>query len=77
MESAAAKRSNIISFEEKNFRAVLCDTCGAKMFPESLLQRHLESLLQRHLETHRLHQRWISGELRKLQNTFSRMREIA
>ena len=69
MESAAAKRSKIISFEEKKFRAVLCDTCGAKMFPESLLQRHLE--------IHRLHQRWISGELRKLQNTFSRMRDIA
>ena len=69
MEPAAAQRSNVISIDDKKFRAVKCEICGAKMFPQSLLQQHLEN--------HRLHQRWINGELRKLQNTFSRMRDIA
>jgi hypothetical protein len=69
MEPAPAQRSNLISFDDKKFRAVTCEVCGAKMFPQSLLQPHLEN--------HRLHQRWIDGELRKLQNTFSRMRDIA
>jgi len=69
MEPDAAKRSNVISFERKEFRAVKCEKCGAKMFPQSLLQPHLDN--------HRRHQRWLNGELRKLQDTFSRMRGIA
>jgi hypothetical protein len=36
-----------------------------------------KSLLQAHLSKHRLHQRWLNSELRKLQDTFSRMRNIA
>ena len=69
MEPAATKRSNVISFERKEFRAVKCEKCGAKMFPQSLLQPHLFN--------HRRHERWLTGELRKLQDTFSRMRDIA
>ncbi len=69
MEPAAATSSKIIAFERKEFRAVKCEQCGAKMYPESLLQPHLSK--------HRLHQRWLNSELRKLQDTFSRMRNIA
>ena len=69
MESAAAASAKVIAFERKEFRAVKCEQCGAKMYPESLLQPHLSK--------HRLHQRWLNSELRKLQDTFSRMRDIA
>jgi uncharacterized OB-fold protein len=69
MEPAAATSSKIIAIERKEFRAVKCEQCGAKMYPKSLLQPHLSK--------HRLHQRWLSSELRKLQDTFSRMRDIA
>ena len=69
MEPAAAKSSKVISIEHKVFRAVKCEKCGAKMYPKSLLQPHLSN--------HRRHQRWLNGELRKLQDTFSRMRDIA
>ncbi len=69
MDPSAIKRSNVISFERETFRAIQCNICGAKMFPESLLQAHLSN--------HRQHQRWLNGELRKLQDTFSRMRDIA
>jgi len=69
MEPSVAKRSNVISFERKTFRAIKCEICGAKMFPKSLLQAHLSN--------HRRHQRWLNAELRKLHDTFSRMRGIA
>ena len=69
MELSAAKRSNVISLERKTYRAIKCEICGAKMFPKSLLQAHLSN--------HRRHQRWLNDELRKLQDTFSRMRDIA
>lgn len=69
MEPAATKRSNVISFDRTEFRAVKCEKCGAKMFPQSLLQPHLDN--------HRRHELWLNSELRKLQDTFSRMREIA
>lgn len=69
MEPATARRSNVISFERKEFRAVKCEICGAKMFPKSLLDIHLTK--------HRRHRRWLNGELRKLQDTFSRMRDSA
>jgi hypothetical protein len=39
------------------------------MFPRSLLEPHLTR--------HRRRQRWFNVELRKLQDTFSRMRDIA
>jgi hypothetical protein len=39
------------------------------MFPKSLLDTHLTN--------HRRHRRWLNGELRKLQDTFSRMRDSA
>jgi uncharacterized OB-fold protein len=69
MESTNARRANVIALEHQHFRAVRCEICGAKMFPKSLLEPHLSN--------HRRHQRWLNGELRKLQETFSRMREIA
>jgi uncharacterized OB-fold protein len=69
METAVATRSKVIAIERTKFRAVQCEHCGAKMYPKSLLQPHLDK--------HRLHQRWLNTELRKLQETFSRMRDIA
>jgi hypothetical protein len=50
-------------------RAARCEKCGAKIYPRSLLDGHLTR--------HRIRQRWFTAELRKLQFTFSRMRDIA
>jgi uncharacterized OB-fold protein len=69
MEPASANKSKIISIDRQNFRAVKCDKCGAKMYPKSLLEPHLTR--------HRRRQRWVNAELRKLQYTFSHMRDIA
>ncbi len=69
MQPAVAKSSKVISLEHKVFRAVKCEQCGAKMYPKALLQPHLNN--------HRRHQRWLNSELRTLQDTFSRMRNIA
>lgn len=59
----------IISIEKRNLRGVKCEKCGAKFFPESLLKPHLTR--------HRRRQRWFNTELRKLQHTFSHMRDFA
>ena len=69
MESALTKNSNVISLDQRNFRAVKCEKCGAKMYPRSLLEPHLTR--------HRRRQRWVNSELRKLQYTFAHMRDIA
>ena len=69
MEPALAKKSNVISLDQVNFRAAKCEKCGAKMYPRSLLRPHLSR--------HRARQRWVNGELRKLQYTFAHMRDIA
>jgi uncharacterized OB-fold protein len=61
--------SKIISIDRKFLRAAQCKKCGAKLYPKSLLDRHLSR--------HRARQRWLNAELRKLQFTFSHMREIA
>jgi uncharacterized OB-fold protein len=69
MEPASANNAKIISIDRQNFRSVKCDKCGAKMYPKSLLEPHLTR--------HRRRQRWVNAELRKLQYTFSHMRDIA
>ncbi|HWH80433.1 MAG TPA: hypothetical protein VNT76_23795 [Candidatus Binatus sp.] len=69
MEPAATHKSNVISLDRQKFRAVMCDKCGAKMYPKSLLEPHLTR--------HRRRQRWVNAELRKLQHTFAHMRDIA
>jgi uncharacterized OB-fold protein len=61
--------SKIISIEKRNLRGAMCEKCGAKMFPVTLLKPHLTQ--------HRRRQRWINSELRKLQHTFSHMRDFA
>lgn len=69
MVSAATRKSRVISLDRQNFHAVMCDKCGAKMYPRSLLEPHLTR--------HRRRQRWVNAELRKLQHTFAHMRDIA
>ena len=59
----------IISIEKRNLRGAECEKCGAKMFPESLLKPHLTR--------HRRRKRWFNTELRKLQYTFTHMRDFA
>jgi uncharacterized OB-fold protein len=61
--------SKIISIDRRNLRAAQCEECGAKIYPASLLEPHLIR--------HRVRQRWFNAELRKLQFTFTHMREIA
>jgi methionyl-tRNA synthetase len=55
--------------DRTDFRAAKCDKCGAKLYPQSLLEPHLSR--------HRRRKRWFNAELRKLQYTFSHMRDIA
>ena len=69
MEPTSRAETKVISLEEKNLRAARCDKCGAKMYPQSLLEPHLSR--------HRRRQRWFNAEIRKLQSTFSHMRDIA
>ncbi len=69
MQSGLQSESKIISIEKRNLRAVRCEKCGAKMYPTSLLKPHLTR--------HRRRQRWFNAEMRKLQYTFSHMRDIA
>jgi hypothetical protein len=69
MQSASGSESRIISFARIDFRAAKCEKCGAKIYPSSLLEPHLTR--------HRRRQRWFNAEMRKLQHTFSHMRDIA
>jgi uncharacterized OB-fold protein len=69
MKSVATLDSKVISLDRQKFRAAKCDKCGAKMYPQSLLEPHLTR--------HRRRKRWVNAELRKLQDTFARMRDIA
>ena len=69
MTPASAPNRKIISIERNTYRAVTCAKCGVKMYPKALLEQHLT--------LHRRRQRWYNHELRKLQYTFSHMRDIA
>lgn len=69
MAAAAAKSSKVIALARQTFRAVKCHHCGAKMYPQALLQAHLTE--------HRRQQRWLNSEMRKLRDTFTRMRDFA
>jgi uncharacterized OB-fold protein len=68
MDSASTE-SKIISFDQNDFRAAKCEKCGGKIYPASLLEAHLARHAQR--------ERWLHDELRKLQYTFSHMRDMA
>ena len=63
------RNRKIISLARSDFEAVKCEKCGAKMYPQSLLKPHLTR--------HRRRQRWFNAEIRKLQYTFTHMRDIA
>ena len=69
MEPGSKTSFQEISIERHNLRAAKCDKCGAKMYPPSLLEPHLMR--------HGRRQEWFNIELRKLQYTFSHMRDIA
>jgi len=69
MQVKPRNHSNVISIDRRTLRAARCKKCGAKIYPRSLLDGHLTR--------HRIRQRWLTAELRKLQFTFSRMRDIA
>jgi uncharacterized OB-fold protein len=68
MESAVTGDSKAIVIDNKEFHAARCDKCGAKMYPPSLLQPHLSRHRRRH--------HWFTSELKKLQFTFARMRDL-
>lgn len=69
MSEKLRARCKVISLERKHLRAATCEKCGAKFYPQSLLEPHLSR--------HRRRQRWFNAEIRKLRDTFSRMRDIA
>jgi uncharacterized OB-fold protein len=69
MQPASDNDSKIISLARTDLQAAKCEKCGAKIYPTSLLEPHLSR--------HRRRKRWFNTELRKLQYTFSHMRDIA
>lgn len=69
VETDAQNNAKIISIDQRKLHAAKCEKCGAKMYPKTLLEPHLTR--------HRRRQRWFNTELRKLQYTFSHMRDIA
>jgi hypothetical protein len=69
MQPKSRDDSKIISIDSRRLRAARCEKCGTKIYPRALLDRHLSR--------HRARQRWFNAELKKLQLTFSHMRDIA
>lgn len=69
METDTQNNAKVISIDQRTLRAAKCEKCGAKMYPTSLLEPHLTR--------HERRQHWFNTELRKLQYTFSHMRDIA
>jgi hypothetical protein len=69
VETEPKNNSKVISIDRQVLRAARCEKCGAKMYPQSLLELHLTG--------HRRRQRWFNSEMRKLRYTFSHMRDIA
>lgn len=69
MKENPQRDSKTISLEQTDLKAVKCEECGAKIY--------LQTLLDDHLIRHRLRKRRFSAEIRKLQFTFSHMRDFA
>ena len=69
MAAMSPNTAKVISLDRTTLRAAKCEKCGAKMYPQSLLEPHLSR--------HRRRQRWFNAEIRKLQYTFSHMPDIA
>ena len=69
MRPGSQEESKTILLARTDLNAVKCEKCGAKMYPQSLLKPHLTR--------HRRRQRWFNTEIRKLQHTFTHMRDIA
>jgi hypothetical protein len=69
MAAPSHNPATVIAIERTTLRTAKCDKCGAKLYPQSLLEPHLSR--------HRRRQRWFNAEIRKLQFTFSHMRDIA
>ena len=69
MQGDSRAASKVISLEQTDLRAAKCDKCGAKIYPQALLESHLSR--------HRRRKHWFNAELRKLQFTFSHMRDFA
>jgi hypothetical protein len=64
-----SSNASAIVYNEKSLAAAKCGKCGAKMYPRSLLSRHLTR--------HQRKELWFAAEVRRLQSRFARMREIA
>jgi predicted nucleic-acid-binding Zn-ribbon protein len=66
METQINDESNDIRYENNTFPAVVCQRCGARMFPAELLEAHLDR--------HQIKDMFLEGELKKLQYAMGRMR---
>lgn len=69
MHSLLPSNSMAIIYKKQSLSAAKCRKCGAKMYPKSLLRPHLSR--------HQREELWFTTEVTKLQNTLSRMRDIA
>jgi hypothetical protein len=69
MQTNLQEDSKSIVIENKSLPAAKCETCGAKIYPRSLLKPHVTR--------HQQKQRWFLKELRELQYTMAHMRDSA
>jgi hypothetical protein len=69
MQRILRDKSKTILIGNKILPAAKCETCGAKIYPRSLLKPHVTH--------HQQKQRWFMKELRELQYTMAHMRNSA
>jgi uncharacterized OB-fold protein len=69
MQRIFRDKSKTILIGNKILPAAKCETCGAKIYPRSLLKPHVTR--------HQQKQRWFMKELRELQYTMAHMRNSA
>jgi hypothetical protein len=66
LETSASHVLTEIRVHNQTKRAAVCDRCGAKFYPPSLLDVHLDH--------HRTRDLFLEGEVKKLQATMGRMK---
>ncbi|HET8563160.1 MAG TPA: hypothetical protein VFM35_04715 [Candidatus Binatia bacterium] len=66
LEAPLAPELVEIHFDKETFQAAICPRCGGKIYPQHLLDAHLDR--------HQVKDLFVVGELRKLQAVMGRLR---
>jgi hypothetical protein len=66
METSIATEYSDICCDNGTYHAVVCHRCGTKIYPEELLEPHLDR--------HQVKDLYLEGELKRLQFAMGRMR---